>query len=122
MDPSTSGGIMIYNASTSSSDSISLGGNKNSSITLTAPTSGNYAGIAVFQNRSSTAGISTSGNGSITVNGTFYAPNAALSFGGNGALTAGQVIAKSLSMNGNGNTTVNYGANATPVRNLQLVE
>ena len=124
MDPSTSGGIMIYNASTSSSDTLSLGGNGNSQFNLTAPTSGTYAGISIFQNRSNAGTISMKGNGSSTIQGTVYAPNATLSLSGNGSATVGsQLIVQDLSMNGNGNATVSYTATGTaPTRQLQLVE
>jgi Flp pilus assembly protein TadG len=121
MDPNTSGGIMIYNAGTSG---LSLGGNSSSVFNLTAPTSGIYQGIAYFQARSSQGGISLSGDGSINISGTVYAPNAAMSLGGNGSTVVGsQLIVDSLSMNGNGSATVNYSAGSSgQLRQLQLVQ
>jgi Flp pilus assembly protein TadG len=121
MDPATSGGVMIYNAS---SNGLSMGGNSNSSFTLTAPTSGIYQGIAYFQARNSTGTLTLGGNGSLSVTGTVYAPNASVSFGGNGsAAVTGQLIVQDLSMNGNGNTSVTYSAgSAGQGRFLQLVE
>jgi hypothetical protein len=121
LDPATSGGIMIYNTSTTG---IDLGGNKSSSFSLTAPTSGLYKGIAYFQARSSTGSIDLGGNGSITITGTIYAPNASASYSGNGSGTIGsQLIVKDLSMNGNGNATVNYSSSTTgQLRLFGLVE
>jgi hypothetical protein len=44
MDPSTSGGIMIYNAGTGTNDGLSIAGNSNGILSLSGPTKGIYQG------------------------------------------------------------------------------
>jgi Flp pilus assembly protein TadG len=120
MDPNTSGGVMIYNAS---SNGLDLGGSKSTSFSLTAPTSGTYQGIAYFQARNSTGGLTLNGNGSTSITGTVYAPSASVTLNGNGTTVSSQLIVNDLTLNGNGNVTVNYtqGSTGQP-RFLQLVE
>ena len=92
---------------------------------MTAPTSGIYKGIGFFQDRSNTTTpVSLSGQASVNITGTFYAPNATVTTGGNGTVNIGsQLIVKDLSMNGSGATNVNYSASTTGLpRSLQLVE
>lgn len=51
--------------------------------TISAPTNGTYAGIAVFQSRNAPGGNNTlTGSGSLNVTGAIYLPNQALSYGG----------------------------------------
>ena len=50
-------------------------------------TSGPYAGITVFQDRSSTTGATMSGSGNMSNTGTFYFPDATLTLSGTAALT-----------------------------------
>lgn len=77
----TANGVMIYNAPATSSDVISLSGNAN--LTLSPMSSGIYAGISIFQRRTSNLEISISGNGIINLDGVFYAPAATLTLAGN---------------------------------------
>jgi hypothetical protein len=120
MDPNTSGGVMIYNAS---SNGLDLGGNKSTSFSLTAPTSGIYQGIAYFQARNSTGDLTLNGNGATSITGTVYAPNASVTLNGNGTTVANQLIIKDMTLNGNGNVNVSYTQGSTGQgRYLQLVE
>jgi hypothetical protein len=83
-------GVMIYNAG---SNYPSAGGNfggitlsGNGTFNLTAPTTGTYAGILIFQSRQSTRALSFSGNAMAGMSGTIYAANALLSMSGNASL------------------------------------
>jgi hypothetical protein len=122
MDPNSNGGVMIFYAGTGVSDTITLGGSNNSSLTLSALTSGLYKGIAYFQARSSTAAVSLGGNEPVTVTGSVYAPNAAVTINGSGTQTVGsQLVVKDLSVSGD--AIVNFtSATIAQSRQLQLVE
>jgi hypothetical protein len=74
-------GVMIYNAPAKSSDTISASGN--ATLTLSAPTSGTYLGIVIFQDRTSSAQISVTGSAVVKLTGTVYAAKATLSLTGN---------------------------------------
>jgi hypothetical protein len=126
MDPSTSGGLMFYNAPTgnSSSQSIGIQGNANGTINLSALTSGPYAGILMWQAREAPQTISITGNGNFTMTGTFYAANAQLSVNGNGTAVIGsQYISRTVTFGGGGTTTINYTDKGTArIRDIRLVE
>jgi hypothetical protein len=65
---------------------ITLSGN--GTFNLGAPTSGTYAGVAIFQSRANTRALSFSGNAMSGMSGIIYAPSALLSFTGNSQLQA----------------------------------
>src|SRR5262249_39083558 len=99
MDSSTSGGLMLYNnpSSTSNTQGISISGNSTGTVNLSALTSGPYAGILIWQNRTATQTISISGSGSFTLLGTFYTADALLKITGGGDATIGsQYISRTL--------------------------
>lgn len=100
----TGTGVTIYSASTRAG--INLSGN--GTIKLTAPTSGLFASIAVYENRTSTAPISLSGNGEVDIRGTVYAASAPLTLSGNAKLpTLGSLdIADTITVTGNGAVAV----------------
>jgi hypothetical protein len=126
MDPNTSGGIMIYNNpnGNSSSQGINIAGNSAGNVTLSALSSGPYAGILMWQNREATQGLSIAGQGSFNLSGTFYAANANLSVSGNGVAVIGsQYISRTLSLSGNGTVNINYTDKGTArKREVRLVE
>ena len=116
-------GVMIYNApSSSNSQVISITGQ--GIVTMSPPSTGLYKGILVFQDRTSDAAISVTGNGGFTIGGTFYAANAQVNISGNGdAYIGSQYISRYLSIGGNGSLTIDYTAAPHPSRRvLQLVE
>jgi hypothetical protein len=76
--------VLLYNAPRSISDTISLTGN--GKVILSAMTSGLYQGITLFQDRSSTAAITITGNGNLNIAGAIYAAHATLDITGNGGL------------------------------------
>ena len=119
-------GVMIYNAPQSPSDVISISGSGNA-ITLSPMLSGPYAGVTLFQDRTSTngVGISASPSTNITMTGTFYAAAATLSITGNGAnqTLGSQYISYDLNLSGNGTYYCNWSAPNTPgTRDILLVE
>jgi Flp pilus assembly protein TadG len=126
MDPLTSGGVMLYNSPPGAANNhgVSITGNDAGTVNLSALTSGPYAGILVFQNRTSTQNLSVSGNGSFKLTGTFYAANALLNVSGNGTATIGsQYISRTLNVTGGGNITIDYTDEGTArQRDIYLVE
>jgi hypothetical protein len=126
MDNTTSGGLMIYNSptNTSSSQGISIAGNANGTVNLSAPTSGPYTGILFWQDRQAAQTMTVNGNGSFNLVGTFYLANAQLSVSGGGTGTIGsQYISRLLYLGGGGTTIINYVPNVTGrSRIVQLVE
>jgi Flp pilus assembly protein TadG len=84
-------------------------------VNLTAPTSGTYAGIVVFQDPSDTQALSIQGGSNTSFNGAIYAPssNVTLGNGSSNAISA-DLVAKTLTMNGGGTlsstASSNFGA------------
>jgi hypothetical protein len=126
MDTTTSGGVMIYNnpKSAAQSEQIQISGNSAGTVNLSALTSGTYAGMLFWQQRTATQPMSISGGGNFTLLGTFYAANATLQVTGNGdAVIGSQYISKDLNLGGNGNILINYTDNGTArLREAILVE
>lgn len=115
--------VMIYNAPTSNSHTFNLSGQ--GSASLTPPTSGPYQGILFFQDRTSTTPVNVTGNGGLTLSGTFYAAKALMSIAGNGEsdVIGAQYISYDLELGGNGNGTVSWSPDQTPgIRLYGLVE
>jgi hypothetical protein len=81
----TGSGVVIYNAPQKNSDGISVSGS--GSVSLSPPTTGTYAGIALFQARASAAALSVTGSGVLSLGGTLYAPAAVVSVSGGASLT-----------------------------------
>ena len=116
-------GVMIYNAPLSTSDKISIAGS--GVVNLTAPTTGPYQGILLFQDRTSTVQMEVSGSGGSSMSGLFYAAAANLKVTGNGGadVLGSQYISYNLTLSGNGGYGVNWSPNTTPgKRALYLVE
>ncbi len=118
----TGSGVMIYNAPVQNSDQVKLSGS--GSLTLSAPTSGTYKGIVIFQARASTAVVGITGNGGMNLTGTIYAAGANVDLTGNGGanVVGSQIIADSMTVTGNGPVNVNYPASGSPVRDTRIVE
>jgi hypothetical protein len=83
-------GVMIYNAGSNypgtggNFGGITLSGT--GSFNLTAPNTGPYAGILIFQSRENTRALSFSGTAMSGMNGVIYAASALLSMSGNASL------------------------------------
>ena len=100
-------GVMIYNAGSNypgtggNFGGVSLSGN--AQVNLTAPTTGAYAGIVLFQSRDNTRAISLSGNTIVGLNGgMIYAPAALVTTSGNADIAKTPMIVNELQITGNG--------------------
>jgi hypothetical protein len=88
--------VTIYNAGSNYPNSganfggITLSGN--GTFKLSAPTTGAYAGILIFQSRQNTRALSFSGSAMAGLSGTIYAANALLSMSGNASLTSPLIV------------------------------
>lgn len=126
MDPNSAGGVMIYNdpSGSAQSEQLQISGNSAGTVNLSALTSGPYAGILLWQNRTATQALSVSGGGNFRLRGTFYAANAALTVTGNGdAIIGSQYISRMLNLGGGGNTLIQYTDSGTArLREVLLVE
>jgi Flp pilus assembly protein TadG len=98
-------GVFIYNTG---GGAINLSGT--GSISLNPMSTGSYAGITVFQDRSSATAATMSGAGNISNTGTFYFPDANLTLSGSSGVNAvgAQIIAKGLTLSGSASAQVNY--------------
>jgi hypothetical protein len=115
--------VMIYNAPQSNSDVIDISGQ--GAVNLTPPNSGLYAGISIFQERSSTNTVSISGLGNMYVTGTFYTAGGMLKVTGNGSgnVIGAQYISNLLNLGGNGEVFIDWEASPTArLRQIGLVE
>ena len=111
--------VMIYNDPSSSSDVININGN--GAVNITPMTTGLYAGISFFQERSSTNEMDVTGNGSMYITGTFYVAGGMLKVTGNGTgnVIGAQYISNFLNLGGNGDIFIDW--NASPTARLRLI-
>ena len=105
-------GVLIDNAGTqyaynSTTGVVSDGGSfgafslsGNAIVKLTAPSTGAWAGLAIFQPHENTQPMTLSGNNASTINGSVYAPAAALTLSGNAKLQDALVVG-TLTLSGN---------------------
>jgi hypothetical protein len=117
--------VMLY--VTGPSAAISMTGN--GAVTLSPMTTGPYAGLVLFQDRSDTNADVMHGNGNLNISGTIYAPDASMTATGNGTtdVFGSQIITNTLTVKGNGTVNVDYNPSLTPnvsapIRNFGLVE
>ena len=118
--PMTGTGVTFY---TEGSTTLTGSGNMN----LTAPTSGTYNGVLVFQARSDSDAMSITGSGGDKIQGILYAPAAPLTLTGSGSLNVSlDMITDSLSVTGSGSIVdTNYSVITNPssvLSRLALVE
>jgi hypothetical protein len=116
-------GVMIYNAPKASSDAVDIGGG--GTVTLSGPTSGVYAGISLFQDRSSSVGASLNGGSGMNITGTFYFAGAPVTISGNSttAILGSQYISYDLTLTGTASLTVTWdSAKVARQRAIYLVE
>lgn len=145
MDPSTSGGLMLYNAPRNINDKIQITGNPDGAVDLKPLTDGPYQGMVLWQDRTRDVPVEIEGNGDFAIRGTFYAASALMKITGNGKTVTGeetgsyvddqgntvsgasligsQYITRNLMIAGNGNITINYRAGQVArTRIIALVE
>jgi hypothetical protein len=119
----TAYGVMIYNDPNSNSDVIDISGL--GSVNITPMTTGLYAGITFFQERTSTNIMTVSGNGNMYITGTFYVAGGTLKVTGNGTgnVIGAQYISNFLNLGGNGEIFIDWNASPTArIRQIGLVE
>jgi hypothetical protein len=78
-------------------------------LTLSAPTSGTYQGIAIFEPSTNTSAITINGQGNVSIAGVLYAPNSSaitLGAGIGNVLSISAVIGSNISVSGNGNVNI----------------
>jgi len=98
-----------------------------STVNLTAPNSGTYAGILFFEDRNAPESSDTYGGGSTAVyQGIIYAKNADMSMYGNSSVNAAytMIIANTISMVGTTGLNDNYSGltGGNPIQRMALVE
>ncbi len=100
----TGSNIFIYNTGSNYPNpggtfgGITLSGN--GKLNLSAPTSGPYTGILIFQSRANTRALSLSGNALAGLSGVVYASNALLTLSGNAQLNTSLIVG-TLNLSGN---------------------
>jgi Flp pilus assembly protein TadG len=121
-------GVMFYNTQGGgySYGEISISGS--TTVNLSAPTSGQYAGILFFQDRSiptSAKGSTITGSSGSTFDGSFYFPTTSLTYGGSSSADGYTIIVGyDVSVSGNSVLGDNYsslGGN-DPIRSTALYE
>lgn len=114
-------GVIIF---VDANSTLSLGGG--GAISISAPTSGTYAGVLIFQSRSTPVAttLSINAGGSLSLNGTLYAPSATLSLGGNGEYSSsaqfGYLIADKLTLGGSSTFQFNAFPTSSSPRTLRI--
>jgi Flp pilus assembly protein TadG len=132
----STGGMMIY-MGPNATGGVNLQGNPSGLVYLLPMTDPSpYSGMVYWQDPTNTSTAQIAGNGSFTIQGTFYAPTALLKVTGNGGTYTGslgqqiagsaigsQYVSADMKVGGNGNVIVNYqGPPKQPIRILTLVE
>lgn len=121
-------GVMFYNTYDATHPYGPIDLNANSTVSLSAPTSGTYAGILFFQDRTVTGTPSETFGGGSTAKyeGTIYEPKSNITFSGNASLNAAYTIlvANQISMVGTSYLDDDYSSlpGGTPIKQVGLVE
>lgn len=114
-----SGATIYFPPSSTGNISVS-GGN----LTLTAPTSGNLAGFALWKDGTTANSASISGS-NLTINGIIYMPSTALSYSGGNTPVQQSIIVNTISMSG-GNisqpVTSSYFSNGASLSGTYIVQ
>jgi Putative Flp pilus-assembly TadE/G-like len=106
----TGSGVTIY--IDNGGGSISFQGG--TSTTLTPPTSGTYAGMVYFQNRSSSVAPQFGNGSTVSMKGTFYAAGASLTFNGGTSYSqmGSQMVVKDINISNGSQITVPYSSSS----------
>ena len=119
----TSGGVTIILSNDNGGAPADVKINGNFNLTITAPTSGAYSGIALFQDRLACAGCSNKINGGSTSNitGAIYFPTNAVEYAGGasaGGAVCTQLIAYTITFKGN--STFNSNCNSAGTKTINF--
>jgi hypothetical protein len=108
--------IVLTNSNTASNATIgTFNSNSQAHNNITAPTTGPYKGIAIYQDRRASGGTDHVNGGSGNVlSGVVYFPNDTLWLNGTGSAVSlcSMFVAKNLVFNGNGNIAISSAADA----------
>jgi hypothetical protein len=125
-------GVFIYNTYNAANPYGSINFNANSSVNLSAPNAGQYAGILAFQDRGCCTSMTMEtfqGGATSTYQGTIYFPESQVAFAGNpslgvlgGAYTI--VVAKQFAVKGNATMNNDFTGvqGGNPIKAVSLVE
>jgi len=105
--------------------SASVTVNGSNGVTLTAPTSGTYAGILFFQDRTDSASVTINGSNQSAFTGSLYFPDAQLTYNGSGPATAYTIlVANTIVFNGSSTINDNYASltDGSPIKSATLAE
>lgn len=91
-------------------------------FTLSPPTSGDYAGISIFQSPENTNDATINGNGMLNMTGVLYFPNNHLSVSGNGDTLGTQLVADTIEISGTGTINIPWEGSPEIVNKSYLVE
>ncbi|HZL88925.1 MAG TPA: pilus assembly protein TadG-related protein [Pirellulaceae bacterium] len=93
--------VMIYNGSNSSGSTGKITLSGGGAVKMSPPAGGDYAGMAIFQDRTATSVMTLSGGSTWDFKGTIYAAKAAVTVsGGSGASMGSQYISDTLTLSG----------------------
>jgi hypothetical protein len=116
-------GVLIYNTGGNQAGSLSIQGQ--GSVNLSAPTSGPYNGVCIFQDRAGTQAVQLGGKGNLSINGIIYARAAAVNVTGNGAVDGtilGSIICNNFAAKGGGSIVLNPNPDPPSTYQIRLVE
>lgn len=120
-DTASGSGVTLY---FTSNGSLTMNGN--SHVTLSAPTTGTYAGILYFQDRTDPSTVIINGDTTSSWQGAIYAPDAQLTVNGNGNVAAYTFLVVN-TMVENGNDSFSLGndysslPNGSPIKKKLLI-
>jgi Putative Flp pilus-assembly TadE/G-like len=105
----------------------SLSMSSNTSLNLSAPTTGTYAGIVIFQDRSNSTALQLSSNSGMTLTGAVYAPDANLTLASNAFANVYSILVAStitIASNSAINMNANYSGlpGGSPIKSAVTVE
>ena len=99
--------------------------NSSALLNLSAPTSGTYAAILMFQNRSDSTAVNLDAGSNVTLNGAMYFPDASITLNGGWANVYSFVIADKITISG-GSFTINSNysslTSGSPIKRTTVVE
>jgi hypothetical protein len=118
-------GVIIYSTGGAGFGNGALRIETLGAVDLSAPTTGPWEGIGLFQERTDAANkIQIAGNSNVQIGGTVYARDAEVKLAGNGTgdILAGAFIASTMDIVGNGDFAVSGGQARLGIRVAFLVE
>jgi hypothetical protein len=119
----TSGGTATYNTLYFNGGTLTV--NSSAILDLSAPTSGTYAAILIFQSRTDSTAMNIDSGSSVTLNGALYLPDAEITLNGGFANVYSFVIANTVDING-GTISINDNytslTNGSPIKRSAVVQ